>query len=187
MSYILDALNKAERERRLGRTPELHHAPPPATPARSRRWLVLLVLMMLAGNGLLAAVLLLPQSTWLAASPPLQGGDTEGVSSSVTTTHGDDEPLADAAARIELAEQPLTVDDPIPFSALPAELRRSLGPLNLDLHVYASQPERRFVLINSQRYRPGDWLAEGALLEAIAPDGVILSYRDRRFTLTAQP
>lgn len=177
MSYILDALNKAERERRLGRTPELHHAPPSATPARMQRWLIPLVLLVLAGNGLLAATLLMPGSSRVAGSHPFQAG----------TTRGGDEPSAASAARIELAEQPLVVDDPIPFSALPAELRQSLGPLNLDLHVYASQPERRFVLINSQRYRPGDWLVEGALLEAIEADGVILGYRDRRFTLTAQP
>jgi general secretion pathway protein B len=175
MSYILDALNKAERERRLGRIPDLHQAAAPAIPTRTRRWLVPLVLLVLTGGGLLAAMLL-PWQTWLLSRPP--------YTAPVATEAGE---TSSSATRIELAEQPLTVDDPIPLSALPAELRQSLGPLNLDLHVYASQPERRFVLINSQRYRPGDWLAEGALLEAIEADGVILSYRDRRFTLTAQP
>jgi general secretion pathway protein B len=141
-------------------------------------------------------MLLLPRSPWVTASPSFQAGTPRVPSPDRPLDKGEKfsgnrlgggEPSAASAARIELAEQPLAVDDPIPFSALPAELRKSLGPLNLDLHVYTNQPERRFVLINSQRYRPGDWLAEGALLEAIEVDGVILSYRDQRFTLTAQP
>lgn len=55
--------------------------------------------------------------------------------------------------------------------------------LNLDLHVYSNTPANRFVVINSHRYREGDRLAEGPLLESITADGVILDSNGLRFTL----
>lgn len=87
---------------------------------------------------------------------------------------------------VTLASAPLRIDEPPPLQALPAAFRRALPALNLDIHVYSALPQKRFVLINSTRYQQGDWTSEGPLIEAITEQGVILHYRDRRFTLTAK-
>lgn len=55
--------------------------------------------------------------------------------------------------------------------------------LNLDLHVYSSQAAGRFVVINSRKYNEGGQLTEGPQVEAITPDGVILTSGGQRFTL----
>jgi general secretion pathway protein B len=56
--------------------------------------------------------------------------------------------------------------------------------LRLDLHVYASRPQDRFVMINMHKLREGDSLPEGVHVESITPEGAVLSYNGSRFLLT---
>ncbi len=58
-----------------------------------------------------------------------------------------------------------------------------LPALHLDLHVFAARPKDRFVMINMQRAGEGDTLQNGVQVEAIRPDGVVLSYHGTRFLL----
>jgi general secretion pathway protein B len=62
----------------------------------------------------------------------------------------------------------------------------ALPDLHLDVHVYATRPAERFVYINMQKYREGNTIAEGPLLERIRRDGVVLDYRGLRFLLPRQ-
>lgn len=58
------------------------------------------------------------------------------------------------------------------------------GPeLRLELHVYSTRAAERMVFINSRQYREGDTTQEGALIEQITPDGVVMSMNGRRFLL----
>jgi general secretion pathway protein B len=59
----------------------------------------------------------------------------------------------------------------------------STPPLHLDMHVFAGQPQKRFVFINMKKYREGDTLAEGPFVDEITSTGVILNHRGNRFTL----
>lgn len=61
--------------------------------------------------------------------------------------------------------------------------RGSLPALHLDLHVYATQPQQRFIFVNSRKYREGDTLAEGPVIEQITADGAVLNFRGSRFKL----
>lgn len=74
-------------------------------------------------------------------------------------------------------------DTPPPMEQLIGAGKLDVPMLNLDLHVYSSQPAKRFVMINSHKYREGDRLAEGPLVESITTDGAILSSQGQRFTL----
>lgn len=58
--------------------------------------------------------------------------------------------------------------------------------LNLDLHVYTSNPAERMVFINSHKYREGDTLAEGPVVQQITPRGVVLEYGGRSYLLAQQ-
>ena len=58
-----------------------------------------------------------------------------------------------------------------------------LPALHLDLHVFASRPQDRFAMINMHRVGEGDSLPGGVHVEAIRPDGVVLSYQGTRFLL----
>ena len=62
--------------------------------------------------------------------------------------------------------------------------RGGVAALHLDLHVYAAQPQQRFVFVNSRKYKEGDTLAEGPVVEQITPDGAVLNFRGSRFKLS---
>ena len=62
--------------------------------------------------------------------------------------------------------------------------RGGVAALHLDLHVYVTQPQQRFIFVNSRKYKQGDTLAEGPLVEEITPDGAVLNFRGSRFKLS---
>ena len=62
--------------------------------------------------------------------------------------------------------------------------RGTVPPLHLDLHVYSSATQQRFIFVNSRKYKEGDTLQEGPVIEEITPDGAVLNFRGNRFKLT---
>ena len=62
----------------------------------------------------------------------------------------------------------------------------SMPTLRLDIHVHAVDPGKRFVFINMRKYREGERLDEGPLLETITPTGVVLVDKGNRFTLESE-
>jgi hypothetical protein len=58
--------------------------------------------------------------------------------------------------------------------------------LSLDMHAYGPEAASRFVYINMRRYHVGDTTREGAVVEDITPDGVVLQMQGRRFVLSAR-
>jgi general secretion pathway protein B len=83
---------------------------------------------------------------------------------------------ASAPASAPAADNLPTADEVTARGGLPA--------LHLDLHVYASAPQQRFIFVNSRKYREGDALQEGPVVEQIDATGAVLSYRGARFKLT---
>jgi len=70
-----------------------------------------------------------------------------------------------------------------PLSEMPSGFIANLPTLNIDIHSYDKQPPKRYVLINMEKYREGDYLSEGPLLVEIRPDGVVLEHYGERFIL----
>ena len=65
----------------------------------------------------------------------------------------------------------------------PPSLQAALGKMTLDVFVYTDVEADRMVVINGRRYVQGQ-LVEGLyLVEAIVPDGVVLSYQGERGVL----
>jgi general secretion pathway protein B len=64
-----------------------------------------------------------------------------------------------------------------------AAAKTSIPPLHMDLHVYAPDPSKRFVLVNGKKLAEGQSLPEGVRVDSIATDGAILSYRGMQFMM----
>jgi general secretion pathway protein B len=96
-----------------------------------------------------------------------------------------------AAASVTPRPAPAPAPDPatagVPsINDLAPQATAGLPPISLALHVYASDPAQRFVVINGRRYQEGAQIQEGPTLERITPDGAILSHRGLRFLLPRQ-
>lgn len=149
-----------------------------------------------------ATVEVAPTSTpaTAAAAPPVNSTPSpslEPASGSATTTPAAEPVLESASPESEQAalgpdleplpgsapEEPsaaVAVDAPL-WEDLPPAERDGLPVPRIDVHVFASEPERRFVLINLHKYLEGDTLDSGAVIETILADGIVLSYQGQHY------
>jgi general secretion pathway protein B len=67
------------------------------------------------------------------------------------------------------------------WDELSLDFRSGFSMSHMDVHVYDTDPSRRFILVNLQKFREGDRLPNGAIIEKILPDGIQLSYQGTRF------
>ncbi|HEX3912041.1 MAG TPA: general secretion pathway protein GspB [Steroidobacteraceae bacterium] len=102
-------------------------------------------------------------------------------------------PARRGAAHVAHRTDPVLVEDsPSDEELLPTinELNltgaQALPELHLDVHVFATNPADRFVYINMRKYREGNTLQEGPVLEKIRRDGVVLKFQGLRFLLPRQ-
>ncbi len=97
----------------------------------------------------------------------------------------DEPPLAvTTIPPLETAPPPATLlsSGDVPYwSELPERQRATVPDLQLNVHVYADNPAARFIFINNTLYREGQTTHEGAIVEAITPEGAVLRYGDIRF------
>jgi general secretion pathway protein B len=70
-----------------------------------------------------------------------------------------------------------------PMSALPADVRASLPPINISGAVFAPTPSARMLFINGQVLREGDAVADGLIVERIGASVSVLSARGARFEI----
>ncbi|WP_303909281.1 general secretion pathway protein GspB [Thiohalomonas denitrificans] len=216
MSYILEALNKSQREHARGSVPTLQGQAPPARPSVRRIGPLVSALLLGAVMSLsIAGYLVRWQDSGTVAlsslsasgSGVIRSGSSGSDSQPVRTVEHPavpvrkPEPLPVAgtvpARPLEqkagqhgnleppVAERPEPVRQPPAkaWSELPVDIRRTIGNLVLNIHVYSERPEKRFVFINQRQYGEGDVLKEGPTLEVINPAGLVLAFREERFRI----
>lgn len=232
MSYILDALKKADQERAAGNVPDLEtvHLREP-TVRKHYRWLWILAALFIF-NGVLVALLATRHDTGdapgrrlapderLSALPDTTPSQTLAESAPVvrkapprvvrTAPQVQEHPKVVVTRPVSPQVQPTTVQGlpaappvavvpPTPVAAQPSmtssssagklpewdelslDFRSGFAMPHMDVHVYDSDPSRRFVLVDLQKFREGDRLPNGAVIEKILPDGIQLSYQGTRF------
>lgn len=195
MSYILEALKKSERQRRLGAVPRLDTPQEPSSPPHAVRrpgWLRPLLLLNLLLVVALLAYLLLPLGSgtqrFRATEEELRPAVTEPeaiVGPELPREETAPAPMEVTPESAPVAELPPSVmaGPPPRWSELPADLRQRITPPPLEVHVYSENPARRFVMIRGRQYREGDPLPDQLRLDEITPQGVILSWHGESFRL----
>ncbi|MES9969433.1 MAG: general secretion pathway protein GspB [Candidatus Thiodiazotropha sp.] len=72
---------------------------------------------------------------------------------------------------------------PKPLHEMPSGFVANLPPMSIDIHSYDKRAAKRYVLINMEKYREGDYLAEGPRLVEILPQGAVMEHMGERFIL----
>lgn len=220
MSYILEALKKADRERNLGDVPDLESAHwgvrKVSYPAR---WPWIVAVLLLFNAGLIFYLLQRDESvvavqTGVVNNPPpgVPAGTRQIVKEPLQQLKkpAREKPLdrrprvkypPPAVATVQQSHRAATnptmkqrVVEPTATSPgsdsgtklpewdeLPLSFRSGFTLPHIDVHVYAEEPARRFVLIDLKKYREGETLDSGAVLEKIAPGSIQLFYQGTRF------
>jgi general secretion pathway protein B len=96
-------------------------------------------------------------------------------------------PQASAPAQEPPAEIPPALTQPAPLRKLremPPDYRADFPRLNVEIHVYEKQAQRRFVMVNGRRYREGERMTEGPAVIEIVPEGMVLEHRGEKVLYT---
>jgi general secretion pathway protein B len=196
VSFILDALKKAESERHRASGPVLVDV----RLAPHRRglpvWGWILGGVLLANLAVLAWLMLHKPAAHEAAAangaatapvaaaaeavrtaPATPPALPPATNSAATAAPAAAPPPAPAAASVDYDNLP-TVQDVLAQGV-------SLPPLLLNLHVYDATPALRFVMLNGLRLGEGEYMPDGIKVVAITKHGVVLDARGRRFLLPA--
>lgn len=186
MSYILDALRRAESERERGLVPGVHTQPAPsdaqAGAGHSRR--VLLLAATALGLLLLGAL----AARWLAPSPATTPAP---LAPPVAVTRAAPPLPAPELVRLPPPSVPAVVAapasrpaPPVALNALPEALRRQLPPLQTGGAMYSETPSKRMLIINGQLYQEGAQIAAGLVLEQIKLNSAVLAFQGQRFSIS---
>ena len=194
MSLILEALKKAERQHKLGDVPSISAQPVENRSGgmRGLGWLLLILLacVMLGLGAYLGGLGRAPAPQAEPRQSPVQESVPPRVAAPPAQTPPDPAPLEPAVPATPPAPEPRLAPEPPPpppparpLSELPSGFVANLPSLNIDIHSYDQRSAKRYVLINLNKYREGDYLAEGPQLIEILPDGVVLEHLGERFIL----
>jgi hypothetical protein len=181
MSYILDALRKADAEG----SPDARTALAIEQSGRRRhRFLLYLVLVALLVNALLLIWVFYPNSDGpelVLSAPPAEeqvvlatGPPTTAVPASEATVLPAPPP-ATLPARSPVPVTPIS--RVVPFSELPAGVASRLPSLEFSTHIFSQDPALRAIVINGIRLGEGE-SADGLTLTEVTEDGAILGFEN---------
>lgn len=206
MSYILEALKKAEAERHGG---TLQTSVPPAFsssashrphPVSRLAWLAVPVIAIGAATAWwamtqderpAATVALAPASPALALPPPPDVNSTPAEEPAKSTPKPREKPVekpapkkapdTPAVARTERKKEAPPEQQVLTLRQLPDHIQREIPPLTIGGYIYSGNKADRSVLINKRLLREGDEVAPGLTLESMQPNGMILAYKGYRY------
>jgi general secretion pathway protein B len=197
MSYILDALRRADAERERGSVPGLHSANlagPASTPAAEATAPVaaaspvpsppptIVVVPMPAPPPAVApstaAAMPQPQPQLQSQSPQAA---TAVAGADAIAPPGAPAPAA-GAVRVDTRPPDATGTEPpaLPLAQLSAEQRRQWPALTMGGSIWSDNPAQRFVIANGQVLREGETAAPGVVVDRIEARRVLLRWQGLR-------
>lgn len=195
MSYILDALRRADAERVRGAVPGIHAQQVPVNAETGRHgpapWV-----WMAGGAALLLAALLVwqgmaedaPAPAPVAALPPPLPAPAPRAPAVVSLP-----PIAAEPERPRAASP--RADTPRPASAtadarilalheLPEAIRRQIPTMTVGGSIYSKDAASRFLIINGQIFHEGNKITPDLVLEEIKLKAAVMRFKGQRFSMT---
>ena len=198
MSYILDALRRADAERERGAVPGLHAQPVPAAsdpspspPGIRVGTLVLAIAVVLAVLVTVSWQWFTPETPRIAVGPPAVPVAPPAVPAAppravapVAPVALDPIPAPRPAVPAAAAKEPPAAERVYAISELPEEIRRQLPAITVGGSMYSDDAARRMLIINGQLYHEHDQLAPGVTLEQIKLKAAVLKFQGYRYAIS---
>jgi general secretion pathway protein B len=202
MSYILEALKKAQAERQLGNAPTIHAVPvgaAPLEPAGARRrplWIAMTAVALVAALAALAwrtsapdvkpvAVVVKPAAV-LAAPAPVAALTPPPLA---VVPPSAPEPKA-VVVRAAPVPKPVVAPPPAPLPEeeklqslrdLPEAIQRTVPPITFGGYMYSKNPADRLLLIDKTLRHEGEEVAPGLVLEKLMPKAAVMNFKGYRY------
>ncbi len=208
MSYILEALKKAQAERQLGNAPTIHApqavTPAPAAAAASRRPLFIGLgagaLVVVAGALVLwrPAPAPAPKAVVQAATPAPAAPAPEtlvvsappepapvSTSAPVRERVAAPEPARPAPVAAAPAPAPIVKaapEDSLPFlQQLPDAQQRDIPRVTFGGYMYSANAADRLLIVDKALRHEGEEVAPGLVLEKLLPKAAVMNFRGLRY------
>lgn len=192
MSYILEALKKAQAERQLGNAPTIHAptlqaAPVPVPAVKKTGMLALAAGVIIA---VLAGGYFWSQRSPAPAVPPVVTVAAAPVVAPVVAPAPVSTPVVEKAEPvtpsrkdvIAPAPAPVSTEDNVRFAKdLPQEIQQQLPRVGFGGYMYSDNAADRLVLVDKTLRHEGEEIAPGLMLEKLLPRGAILNFRGTRY------
>ncbi len=208
MSYILEALKKAQAERQLGHAPTLDAVPvgaaPDAAPARKLPLAAIAIVVAAIGAGALwwvrpasspapAAVTVVAAPAAAPAPAVVQSpapapiaAPSLMVTPPSTPVRAPEKPAVEVAAKP--APAPVAVKRAAPeeehvptLRELPENVRAAIPQLSFGGYMYSANPADRLILVDKVLRHEGEEVAPGLVLEKLLPKAALMNYRGTRY------
>jgi hypothetical protein len=204
MSYILDALNKSERERTGAKTPGLdtvHQRAEQVDSDSPQRWPLILAMILTLNFAVLAIWYFMPTSreeTSISNSPSYDSSFPSITQDTVTGSQAFEQPQRNASRQPPNTAEEKSIRESSP-SDIQEELRtyplgtkpigqplntsQRLAAMRFSSHIFASDKDLRMVVVDGRRMIEGDTFGDGIHLHQITEDGVVFEYRGERYPI----
>ncbi len=177
MSYILDALKKADGERKANTSAtvavQYTFSQPMVSMAAHRYWNWVgggIAILAVIGMGFMVSYIVrsqaVPEHAPLITRPEL---------SSI-------EPVPETAVSTLPVMPAISTPAVTPAPVMQASIEEAI-PARLDVHVFAATPSKRFVIVNGTQYQIGEKLPSGAQLVDITQVGAVFSFQGQQSTV----
>ncbi len=179
MSYILEALKKAQAERQLGAAPTIHATPlhAVADSGVQRRTLLAFALPALALAGVAAALMWWRQPE--AGAPAPQAVPVPAAVAAAPAPPPQPAPLRQAPPA-PVARAPAVVPD----DALPTQRELPTVPqLAVGGYIYSRDPADRLLVVDKVLRHEGEEIAPGLVLEKLLPKAAVMNYKGTRYRI----
>ncbi len=192
MSYILEALRRAESERERGKVPGLH----------SQAWAEGAAAAPATGRPGAGAYMWWSRPAPAPAPVLASAEPAPPPAPAASVALPPPPPVPAAASALPLPPPPVAVPAPVPAPAatpapaarpaapiptlaeLSPALRAELPPLQVGGAMHSDTPANRMLILNGQVYREGDAIAQGLQLEQIQLRSAVLLYKGQRLRLS---
>lgn len=176
MSYILDAVRKADQERRENLTATAHslgaqsHSKMPENSGLVLRW-----------PGVIAGLLLINLAGWYWSSNARNTPEADRAIANPAPVENTSVTVSDpvVAGQTERYSKPSEGLAKIPQWQAPVDAQNAVRSLEFSFHVYADDAAKRTIIINGQRVAEKDRISQDLSLDQITNSGVILLYQNR--------
>jgi len=170
MSYILDALNKSNKERSADKAPDINQYGAPPSRKSGHRPLIIVsgICLLLFVNALLVYI-------WLLQPLQKNSDTTNNVLNLGTESHRPENPVI-------VQQQARTGTERLRrLSEMPPHIQTKIQSLSFSSHIYSEFSDLRAVSINGRRFGESEMVTSDLKLEQVTPDGIIMQFENQRF------
>ena len=205
MSYILDALNKSERERTENKTPglnTLHQRAGRQETKTPQRWLIVFTFILSLNLVVLAIRYFsdpISPEHQTNVAPRSKPSVSDVIQDPIFSNQAFDRPKNSVERKRPIYEERKASTDPLspigqmrlsdgPASGSESRSTRvdaldQLAAIRFSSHIFAEDQDLRMVVVDGQRIGEGDIVRDGIRLEQITETGVIFEYQGERFPI----